>query len=99
VLQRYGARCAVCDVDVVEVLDAAHLCSKRNGGTDDPRNGLVLCATHHRALDAGLFAIDPDDLTVQCSPASPGTAALRLVRARIARAQRLERRCLTHAIF
>jgi putative restriction endonuclease len=80
VLARYGARCAVCDLDVATVLDAAHLCPDSAGGTDDPRNGLVLCATHHRALDAGLFLIDPDSFRVQL-PSSPITAGmLRLMR-------------------
>lgn len=59
VMKRYGSCCAVCDVDIPEVIDAAHLHPKEHGGSDDPRNGLPLCALHHRAMDAGLFAIDP----------------------------------------
>ncbi len=27
-------------------------------GNDDPRNGLVLCANHHRAFDDGLFTFN-----------------------------------------
>lgn len=49
VLRRYGAQCAVCDVSVMGLLDAAHLRAYREGGSDDASNGLVLCATHHRA--------------------------------------------------
>jgi hypothetical protein len=60
VLQFYGPRCAVCGLDVLELLDAAHLCPKHEHGTDDPRNGLIFCPTHHRAFDAGLFAIEPE---------------------------------------
>jgi putative restriction endonuclease len=59
VLARYGAACAVCDLDVPEVLDAVHIVDKGKLGTDDPANGLVLCATHHRAFDRGLFCIEP----------------------------------------
>jgi putative restriction endonuclease len=59
VFRRYGIGCAVCDVSVMGLLDAAHLRAYRDRGSDDPRNGLVLCATHHRAYDKRLFAIDP----------------------------------------
>jgi len=64
--RRYGLQCAVCGISAVEVLDAAHIRPKSEDGSDDPRNGLVLCALHHRAMDAGLFAIKPDTLRVQC---------------------------------
>jgi hypothetical protein len=63
-LQRYGTKCAVCDATTLEMLDAAHLKSVQHNGSDDPRNGLILCANHHRALDAKLFAIDPHNLSV-----------------------------------
>jgi len=55
VFERYGSRCAVCDISAPQLLDAAHLRPKKEHGSDDPRNGLVLCASHHRALDAGLL--------------------------------------------
>lgn len=64
VTKRYGEQCAFCDVDIPELLDAAHLCPKQAGGSDDPRNGLILCALHHRALDAGLLGIEPETLEV-----------------------------------
>jgi len=76
VLQRYGPRCAVCGMDVSEVLDAAHIRPRREHGSDDPRNGLVLCALHHRALDAGLFAVCPDTLEIRCRPAGPDAGTL-----------------------
>jgi putative restriction endonuclease len=80
VFQRYGARCAVCAMDVPEVLDAAHIRPRGECGSDDPRNGLVLCALHHRALDAGLFAIHPDTSAIHCRPAGPGASALGITR-------------------
>jgi len=64
VIRRYGAQCAVCEMTVIDLLDAAHLVSKAEDGSDDPRNGLPLCALHHRAFDKGLFAINPDTLTL-----------------------------------
>ncbi len=78
VLKRYGPQCAVCDINVPEVLDAAHLRSKEKHGSDDPRNGLVLCAVHHRALDTGLFAIEPSSLKICCRASGPDCNALRI---------------------
>jgi putative restriction endonuclease len=78
VLKRYGPQCAVCDINVPELLDAAHLRSKEKSGSDDPRNGLVLCAVHHRALDAGLFAIEPNSLEIWYRASGPDTNALRI---------------------
>lgn len=35
------------------------------GGTDDPRNGLVLSGNHHDALDKQLIGIEPRSLRVE----------------------------------
>lgn len=84
VLQRYGSECAVCPVTVPELLDAAHLAERRDLGSDDPRNGLVLCALHHRAFDAGLFGIDPESLAIRFAPSGPDAASLAISKASIA---------------
>jgi len=76
VIKRYGAKCAVCGLAVKELLDAAHICPKHAGGSDDPRNGLVLCANHHRAFDAGLFAIEPSGLSIHSLPDGPALEEL-----------------------
>jgi hypothetical protein len=76
----YGRVCAVCDLDVPELLDGAHIRAKKENGCDDPRNGLVLCASHHRAYDAGLFAIEPDTLRIVTRAPGPEVARLRLLR-------------------
>lgn len=60
VFQRYGSKCAVCSIVEPQLLQAAHLVPVSAEGSFDPRNGLVLCYTHHRALDVGLFRIDPE---------------------------------------
>jgi putative restriction endonuclease len=78
VFKRYSLRCAVCDISIAEVLDAAHLRPRREYGSDDPRNGLVLCALHHRALDAGLFAIEPDSLKIHFREFGPDATALNI---------------------
>jgi putative restriction endonuclease len=85
VVKRYGSTCAVCDIAVHETLDAAHIVPDKNGGTIDARNGLVLCATHHRAFDAGLFDIDPESLRIVTHPQAPDFDS-----------QRIQRRDLTH---
>lgn len=84
VTRRYGNECAVCGITIKQVLEAAHLIPKKpsnnKGGSDDPRNGLVLCATHHRALDGGLFAIEPASLKVTYRSSGPDSEALRINR-------------------
>lgn len=67
VLKRYGSQCAVCEVSGEGLVDAAHLCPKASDGTDDARNGLPLCALHHRALDTGYFAIHPSSMAIVLS--------------------------------
>jgi putative restriction endonuclease len=81
VLKRYGARCAVCDIAVSQVIDAAHLCPVDDDGSDDARNGLPLCATHHRAFDAALFGLDPDGLRIVSADGGLSLCDLRITRA------------------
>ena len=71
VLRRYGPQCAFCNISAPELLDAAHLRPKEYHGSDDPRNGLMLCASHHRALDAGLLAIEPGTVKLCFHPVGP----------------------------
>lgn len=64
VLTEYDFTCAVCEMkfhlgDLFEA-NAAHIISKQRKGSDDPRNGITLCRTHHWAFDNGIFAIDGD---------------------------------------
>jgi putative restriction endonuclease len=77
---RYGATCAVCPVAVPEILEAAHIFEIRHRGSDDARNGLVLCPTHHRAFDRGLFAIDPETTALVYKPGGPTRDDLRITR-------------------
>ena len=43
---------------------------------DDPRNGLVLYASHHRVFDAGLFTIEPNSLRIRYSASGPDADSL-----------------------
>lgn len=79
VIRRYGTSCAVCGMKVVDLLDAAHLVPKKERGSDDPRNGIVLCCLHHRAFDRGLFAINPEGLKITPQPNGPSLEKLSIV--------------------
>jgi hypothetical protein len=80
VLHRYGAACAVCDLAVPELIDAAHLCAAGQAGSFDARNGLPLCALHHRAFDRGLWGIDPPTTKLEARDRGPSLAELRISR-------------------
>ena len=68
VLAQYGAKCAVCSITHPSLIKAAHIRGKREKGSDDWRNGIPLCSTHHDAYDAQLFAIHPDTLSIITAP-------------------------------
>lgn len=78
VFQRYGPRCPLTGLTVAPMLEAAHLCPVQHDGSDDPRNGLPLSASLHRAFDADLFAINPDTLTVETRPNGPSVSDLQI---------------------
>lgn len=64
VVREYAYTCAVCKMkfhwNTLIEATAAHIIPKHKNGTDDPRNGLSLCRTHHWAFDAGIFALSDD---------------------------------------
>lgn len=60
VLRAYGYRCCVCDLQL-DLLDAAHIIPvEHKRGTDELKNGLALCALHHRAFDHALITVQRD---------------------------------------
>lgn len=79
VFKRYGPECALCRIDVREVLDTPHLVPVASRGTNDPRNGLVMCATHHRAFDAHLFGIEPESLQIRFTTQGPDARRMGVV--------------------
>ncbi len=63
VLEAYRDRCAVCGLRVRALLDAAQVVPDRDPQPLLPvREGLALCATHHRAFDAHILRYDDDYL-------------------------------------
>lgn len=71
VFQRYGPVCAVCQMALPDLLESVHIRPVEYSGSDDPRNGLVLCSNHHKAFDAGLFRIAPQTLTITAPSGGP----------------------------
>ncbi len=59
VLAAYRQRCAVCALKRPELVQAAHIAEFAEGGVEEVRNGLALCAIHHLAFDRNLMGIDP----------------------------------------
>lgn len=58
VLEDYGNKCAICRCEKTEILQAAHIIAVKDGGTDDRRNGICLCANHHLMFDKKLIQFD-----------------------------------------
>ena len=72
VVREYDFACAVCGLkfqlhSLIEAT-AAHIIPKHKNGTDDPRNGISLCRTHHWAFDEGIFGLS-DSYEILLSPA------------------------------
>lgn len=60
VLRAYDYRCCMCGLQL-NLLDAAHIIPvEHERGTDETKNGLSLCALHHRAFDHALVAVETD---------------------------------------
>ncbi|MBN1219727.1 MAG: HNH endonuclease [Anaerolineae bacterium] len=60
-LQEYQYTCAICNLkfklDNLVEAQAVHIVPKKENGTDDPRNGIAMCRTHHWAFDNGIFSL------------------------------------------
>lgn len=58
VLVAYSHACAVCGLQL-KLVEAAHIVPvNHESSTDETRNGLALCALHHRSYDQTLITID-----------------------------------------
>ena len=89
ILKRFEGKCLVTHIDVTEMLDAAHIIPVASGGTEDPNNGLLLSASVHRALDAGLWAINPISLRIETRDGGPDAARMKLDQVDLSPASRL----------
>ncbi|MBC3919412.1 HNH endonuclease [Undibacterium sp. CY18W] len=60
-LKAYNYQCAFCQFSQMEALDAAHIIPWEKANSDqrmDPKNGLLLCALHHRLFDSGRITLN-----------------------------------------
>ena len=62
-LEAYDGKCAVCGIEIEEILDAAHIkpwsvCEGTQGG--ELSNGILLCKNHHRAFDDARWSVSDD---------------------------------------
>jgi HNH endonuclease len=62
ILAGYSSRCAVCGLDVAQLVVASHIVpwAIDPGARMNPRNGLCLCGTHDLAFERGVLRISPD---------------------------------------
>ena len=62
VLKAYRERCALCKLQHISLLDAAHIIPDSVGGKPSTTNGLSLCKLHHAAFDQNILGIRPDNI-------------------------------------
>ncbi len=68
VLEAYGARCAMCGLNMGLVVGAHILPASVLGSSDVATNGLALCENHHRAFDRHQIWVDPDSRKLKIHP-------------------------------
>ena len=62
ILNNYNYRCAICNLNIQELLIAGHIVpwSVEKKERLNPQNGICLCSLHDKAFDIGLIGIDTD---------------------------------------
>lgn len=75
-LEQYSYRCCISGISLftpngIHEAQAAHVVPLGNGGSDDPRNDIILTGTIHWAFDRGLISLNTNRRTV-VSPLAPG---------------------------
>ena len=63
VLNNYEYKCAICYCDVEAVLEAHHIDSVSNNGSDSLLNGICLCRNHHKMVHSDLITLNIEDNT------------------------------------
>lgn len=79
ILKRFEGSCLVTEINVTEMLDAAHIIPVASGGTESSENGMLLSASAHRALDSGLWAINPSTLQIETKKDGPNAQRMKLL--------------------
>ena len=84
VVSAYNKTCAITGLQIINgggraEVQAAHIRSVENGGSDSVRNGVALSGTVHWMFDRGLISID-DDYSVLVAEAKLPDAAKKMIR-------------------
>jgi putative restriction endonuclease len=77
-IDKFGGRCAVTGVAVVELLRASHIKPWAHATNDerlDPENGLLLTPTLDVLFDRGFISFDSDGSVISLRPLDQGAAA------------------------
>lgn len=68
VMRAHGSVCACCSMDIIQLLEAAHIRPVEHDGSDHVGNGMPLCPTHHLAFDRHLFCLNHQSGEIVFSP-------------------------------
>lgn len=60
VIRAYRTRCALCQLRVEALLEAAHIREDADGGEPVVPNGIAMCSIHHKAFDRFVLGIRSD---------------------------------------
>jgi putative restriction endonuclease len=82
-LSLYGSTCAVTDVTVERMLDAAHVVPVSENGSDHPRNSLLLSSSVHRAFDSHYWSIEPETFQLATRKIGPTLNQMKISRSSI----------------
>lgn len=82
-LTLYKSTCAVTDIKVERMLDAAHIVPVSENGSDHPRNSLLLNAAVHRTFDSHYWAIEPESLKIAVRRIGPTLSSMKIARTSI----------------
>lgn len=77
-MKRFKGECIATKTSVTQMLDAAHIIPVASGGTESSENGILLSASAHRALDSGLWAINPKSLQIETKKDGPSAVQMKL---------------------
>lgn len=72
-IEAYSGKCVVSGVDVLGVLDAAHIVNHSESGKNSVANGILLRADLHNLFDDGLLKISPYNHTVEICDSLAGS--------------------------
>lgn len=66
--KRYGEQCMITGLNLLDVLEAAHISPYRGVDDNHPDNGLLLRADLHTLFDLNLLGINPESLEIKFHP-------------------------------